>query len=144
MNFYAASGVLWEFSNIFMNVHRYTVWLKLDSSVIQLTNFSFLILSFIGSRLIFGSYTIISLFRDVYFAITKPTGNSVLRIPCIDGKRNCTVKGPFHLPAWIIIAHLVANATLNSLNWYRFEKLVGLTRRRIARRTTMKVRIKAN
>ncbi|KAM3083600.1 hypothetical protein ACMFMG_004245 [Clarireedia jacksonii] len=137
-NFYAASGIAFELSNIFMNLHRYTVWLHVDGSLIQLINGFILIIVFAGSRLIYGTYTAMSLFHDLYLAMTKRTDDVVIKVLCSDGRSTCMQKGPFEMPMWIVIVHLVTNLTFIFLNWYWFVGIVRMVNRRVVRWTKRK------
>ncbi|PQE17467.1 TLC domain-containing protein [Rutstroemia sp. NJR-2017a WRK4] len=132
-NFYAASGIAFELSNIFMNLHRYTVWLHADGSLIQLINGFILIFVFAGSRLIYGTYTAISLFQDLYSAMTERTDDVVIKVLCPDGRSTCVQKGPFEMPMWIVAVHLSTNLTFIFLNWYWFVGIVKMVNRRVVR-----------
>ncbi|KAF7868431.1 hypothetical protein EAF04_004963 [Stromatinia cepivora] len=130
-NYYAASGISFELSNIFMNIHRFTIKLGYDNSLFQLLNAWILTIVFVLSRLIFGQYTALKLFTDLWNAITKDTGEVVLRVLCPDGTGTCTQQGPFHMSIWIILIHLSTNLTFIGLNWYWFWGVIRLLKRRI-------------
>lgn len=139
-NYYAVWGITFELSNIFMNLHRYTVWLGADGSLIQLINGFVLIFVFAGSRLIYGTYGATSLFRDLYFAVTEQTDDVVIKVLCPDGRKTCMQKGPFEMPMWIVAVHLLTNLTFIFLNWYWFAGIVRMVNRRVIRWNERKAR----
>jgi hypothetical protein len=105
----------------------------MDGSLPKLINGFLLIISFFSVRLVFGTYTAASLFRDLYLARTEPTDGLVIRVPCKDGSNGCTQQGPFELPIWIVVVHVLSNLILWLLNWYWFERMTALLRRRFNR-----------
>lgn len=121
-------GLLFEVTNIFLNVHRYTVILGMDGSRIQIINGALLVITFFSIRIIYGLYSTSWLLWDIYSAVT-------IREQTIHSERKKLSQLEFspRLPVWIIIMHIAAQVTLHSLNFVWFTKIVQLFLRRVKR-----------
>lgn len=138
VNFYAPTFILYELSSPFLNIHWFLDKLSLTGSNIQLVNGIFLLSSFFGCRLIWGSYSSLRVFIDVFrairrgalvpistthdFATTKPSAN-----PADEIMRFAAGKD---VPIWLAGSYLGANICLNGLNWYWFGKMIEAIRKR--------------
>lgn len=122
-----------------MNIHRYTVKLGYDNSLLQLINAFILIIVFILSRTIFGQYTAFILCRDLWRALTQNTDEVVIKVLCSDGTVGCTQQGPFHINILVVFIHLTTNLTFAVLNWYWLWGITNLLKRRISRWRGVKV-----
>ena len=82
----------------------------MTGSTAQLVNGILLLATFGGSRLVWGSYQSVNMYRDIYTAYTTPGKNPV--------------------PAWLAIAYVVANTVLSALNFFWFSKMIAALRKR--------------
>lgn len=76
----------------------------MTGSTAQLVNGIALITSFGGSRLLWGTYQSVRMYRDIWLASRTPGGLPV--------------------PPWLAIAYVFSNTTLSVLNFYWFGKMV--------------------
>ena len=82
----------------------------MTGSTAQLINGILLLISFGGSRLVWGTYQSVNMYRDIWTAFTTPGENLV--------------------PAWLAIAYVVANTILSALNFFWFGKMIAALRKR--------------
>ncbi|KAG0646331.1 putative TLC domain-containing [Hyphodiscus hymeniophilus] len=130
LNCYAPVGLLYELSNIPLNLHRFMIKLGMEGSRAQLINGIFLVVTFLSVRIIYGSYTMYWLFSDIYRAVTETTYEPMVYST---GGKAWQLKTPLQLPMWIVVMHLLAETTIFVLNYVWFYKMVNLLLRRIAR-----------
>ena len=82
----------------------------MTGSTAQLLNGIALITSFGGSRLLWGTYQSVRMYRDIWAAFKTPGGLPV--------------------PPWLAIAYVVSNTTLSVLNFYWFGKMIQALKKR--------------
>lgn len=95
----------------------------MTGSRFQLVNGILLIASFGGSRLVWGTYQSVSMYRDVLRAFKTP--------------------GELPVPPWLALAYLVANTMLSGLNFWWFSRMIVTVRKRFEKPREM-VNGKAN
>ena len=79
----------------------------------QLINGVALITSFGCSRLLWGVYQSVSMYRDIWAASKTPGGLPV--------------------PPWLAIAYVVSNTTLSALNFYWFGRMIETLMKRFGK-----------
>jgi len=97
-----------------------------------------LLVTFFGCRIVWGTYQSISIYSDIYKALTFPTSGS--KDALLDdvkrkgnesgigqGTPNCVVG---ELPMWLVYAYLLGNTALSLLNFYWFAQMVKAVRKR--------------
>lgn len=144
--FYAPVFLLYELSSPFLNVHWFCDKLNLTGSPIQAINGIFLVGSFFACRLIWGNYSSVLVFMDIYNAIfngnTDITKNNSTGAPkhysaqdlmSIYGDEQgqlLAFAGSQGIPLWLGLVYLASNLTLNSLNIFWFGKMIQTIRSR--------------
>jgi TLC domain len=147
VNYYAPTFILYELSSPFLNIHWFCDKLDLTGSATQLINGFFLLGSFFGCRLVWGSWQSICVFIDVWKAglagglsmsMEPKAGmyNSTVAViqsfsPSAEVLRFANPGGmPNAVPLWLAGSYLIANICLNGLNWYWFSKMIATIRKR--------------
>lgn len=110
MNYYGVNLILYELSTPFLNIHWVLDKTGMTGTTAQLVNGILLLLSFGGSRLVWGTYQSVGMYRDIWTAYTAPGENPV--------------------PAWLAISFVVANTILCVLNFFWFSKMIAALRKR--------------
>ncbi|USW53655.1 Putative TRAM/LAG1/CLN8 domain-containing protein [Septoria linicola] len=143
--FYAPVFLLYELSSPLLNIHWFCDKLNLTGSPIQAINGAFLVASFFSCRLVWGNYSSVLVFIDVYNAvfhgntfITKnstlaPTHYStqdLLSIYADEQGQRLAFAGGEGVPLWLGLVYLASNLTLNSLNIFWFGKMIETIRSR--------------
>ena len=146
--YYCPTFLLYELSSPFLNIHWFLDKLDMTGSIPQLINGIFLLASFAGCRLLWGTYHSVWVFVDVYRAwrhglivpelLARDAGAS----PQMEAMlRKSTGLGSMadevmiyaagkDVPTWLALSYAVSNVTLNTLNWYWFGKMVSTVRKR--------------
>ena len=110
LNYYGLNFVLYELSTPFLNIHWFLDKCRMTGSRFQLVNGIALIASFGASRLVWGSYQTVNMYRDVWRALQTP--------------------GELPVPPWLALAYLVANTMLSGLNFWWFSRMIVTVRKR--------------
>lgn len=76
----------------------------------QLVNGIALLASFGGSRLVWGSYQSVNMYRDTWHAYSSTGENPV--------------------PPWLAVAYVVSNTVLSGLNFYWFGRMISTVKKR--------------
>ena len=82
----------------------------MTGSTAQLVNGVALLVTFGSSRLAWGVYQSVHMYKDIWTAFKTPGGLPV--------------------PPWLAIAYVVSNTTLSALNFYWFSKMMQALRKR--------------
>ncbi|KAM5356352.1 hypothetical protein ACJ41O_002998 [Fusarium nematophilum] len=125
VNYYACVFILWELSTPFLNVHWFMDKLGMTGSRAQLYNGLMLLLTFFSCRLVYGTYSSFCVFLDVWAGINAHPKIETLAAPTMS-----FVDQDSTVPFWLGAAYLVANLTLNSLNFYWFFMMIRAVRKR--------------
>lgn len=139
--YYAPVFLLYELSSPFLNIHWFCDKLDLTGSTYQAVNGIFLVGTFFSCRLVWGTYSSIRVFRDVWRAIqegyTEPHFfteklTAFAREGALSDPRGQTTAymGVRYLPLWLGAAYLASNLVLNMLNYYWFGKMIQTIRTR--------------
>ena len=110
MNYYGVNLILYELSTPCLNIHWFMDKTGMTGSTAQLVNGILLLATFGCSRLVWGSYQSVNMYRDMWTAYTTPGENPV--------------------PAWLAVAYVIANTILNVLNFFWFSKMIAALRKR--------------
>ena len=76
----------------------------------QLVNGITLLATFGGSRLVWGVYQSVNMYRDIWHAYS--------------------LRGENPVPPWLAVAYVVSNTVLNVLNFYWFGRMVTTIKKR--------------
>lgn len=90
---------------------------------LQLYNGILLIFTFFASRLVYGNYSAVKVFSDIYYTMDKhprTPGQGVLLHVTADAS----------IPSWLAFAYVASNAALTTLNVYWFYMMVKAVRKR--------------
>lgn len=129
LNYYSSTFLLYELSSPFLNIHWFCDKLNLTGSSIQWYNGMLLLLSFLSCRLVWGTYHSIRFNIDAWNAWNGRTGY----LPIPDAIKTKNINGLDlswpnveygGVPTWLYLTFLISNLTLNSLNWYWFQKMI--------------------
>jgi hypothetical protein len=103
----------------------------------QLINGITLIAVFFGCRLVYGTYSSILTYVDVWHALwTPPSATYIAEAHAkavLAGQPGTVMQfahGVGPLPVWLAAALVVSNFTLNSLNWFWFSKMIASVQKR--------------
>lgn len=137
-NYYGISFVLYELSTPFLNVHWLCDKLNMTGSKVQLYNGILLLVSFFLCRVVWGTYSSILIYSDIYKALTT-TSNSMDTF-LDDGKCIGNASGVGYggvasceygeLPTWLVSVYLIGNTALSVLNFYWFSQMITAVRKR--------------
>jgi hypothetical protein len=147
-NYYGLSFVLYELSTPFLNVHWFCDKLGMTGSKLQLYNGIALLVTFFGCRIVWGTYSSILIYSDIYKALTTPPPNPMSSL--IDDAKcqgNASVMeygGPGceigDLPMWLVCVYLVGNTALSLLNFFWFSQMVKAVQKRFVPQGEEKVK----
>ncbi|PHH79970.1 hypothetical protein CDD80_3255 [Ophiocordyceps camponoti-rufipedis] len=125
VNYYACVFILWEISTPFLNIHWFLDKTNRTGSRAQLYNGYMLLFTFFSTRLVYGTYSSMICFFDVWATI----GRRMDTVP-----RNDTimvfVDDSAAVPLWLGYVYLASNITLNGLNFYWFVMMIKAVRKR--------------
>jgi hypothetical protein len=146
VNYYATTFVLYELSSPFLNIHWFCDKLQWTGGTLQLVNGVILLITFAACRLVYGSYASYSLWSDIFTMVraaraapnTPPLAFSTFALEAATSFNNPVEAiqvlkfAPLtpHVPAWLWIANLASNLTLNILNWYWYSQMISAIRKR--------------
>jgi hypothetical protein len=133
--------VLYELSTPFLNIHWFCDKLGMTGSNLQLYNGIALLVTFFGCRIVWGTYSSILIYSDIYKALTMSTHmpmQSLLDTGKCDGNASvveyvgsgCAIGD---LPMWLVSIYLVGNTALSVLNFYWFNQMVKAVRKRFVK-----------
>jgi hypothetical protein len=139
INYYSPIFILWELSTPFLNFHWFMDKIKMTGSTLQLYNGMMLLGTFFCVRLVWGTYQSSRVIRDMWYSLdaspnialalaeAKASGDqAVILIP----ETMRFVTDATRASASAAGAVMVANMTLNSLNYYWFVKMIDAVRKR--------------
>ncbi|KAK4701617.1 hypothetical protein P7C70_g4614, partial [Phenoliferia sp. Uapishka_3] len=101
--------LIWELSTIFLNVHWFCDKFQMTGSTLQLINGGFLILAYVGARLIWGTYNSVMLIKLLFGAGSNPD------------------------VGFLRYFYVVVNVGLNSLNLFWFRAMVLALKKRFVK-----------
>jgi len=108
----------------------------MTGSRLQLYNGIALLVTFFGCRIVWGTYSSILIYSDIYKALTTSALSPVASL-LDDGKCDgnaSSLSGPGceigDLPMWLVTVYLVGNTALSLLNFFWFNQMVKAVRKR--------------
>jgi TLC domain len=153
VNFYGPVFILYELSTPFLNIHWFCDKLNMTGGRLQWYNGITLLATFFGSRLVWGTWQSVCVFRDVWETmylnnlpfdrdLHSSSANSIF-VPrngqlCM-GKESCVlaqsevmkfVHDQTSVPMWLAFTYLGSNMILHSLNFYWFGRMIETVRKR--------------
>jgi len=140
-NYYGIAFILYELSTPFLNIHWFLDKCNMSGSRFQLYNGIALLMTFFGSRLVWGTYQSVRIYQDIWLILQMHDGSDV-------GSRSCRSFGsvlPIRdqsevmrfaakeiLPPWLTFVYLGSNTLLMLLNFYWFWKMIGAVSKRFS------------
>ena len=116
--------MLYELSTPFLNIHWFCDKLGMTGSMSQLYNGIALLVTFFCCRIVWGTYSSVLIYSDIYKAFTLPSNDPMASL-LDNGKREgntSILAGPGcevgDLPMWLVSVYLIVNTALSSLNFY--------------------------
>jgi hypothetical protein len=126
-NYYGINLVFMELSTPFLNLHWFFDKLGMTGSTAQLVNGILLIMTFGASRLNWGLYQNICLWKDIMRALRhKESIITKLELPYVAGGMILNS----HLPVWLAYLYVGGTTVLTLLNFYWFWQMVKAVRKR--------------
>ncbi|KAL8786479.1 MAG: hypothetical protein Q9195_008184 [Heterodermia aff. obscurata] len=110
VNYYGINFILYELSTPFLNVHWFMDKVGMTGTRAQLINGITLLATFGGSRLVWGVYQSVNMYRDIWHAYS--------------------LRGNDPVPPWLAVAYVASNTVLNVLNFYWFGRMVTTVKKR--------------
>ena len=118
--------MLYELSTPFLNIHWFFDKLGMTGTKAQLYNGLMLLVVFFCCRLVWGAYSSINIYRDVWNAwhfnaqTTKlSTNEEMMRFG-----------GDRLLPMWLVALYMGGHVTLQALNVFWFGKMISAVKKR--------------
>jgi hypothetical protein len=109
----------------------------MTGSKLQLYNGIALLVTFFGCRIVWGTYSSVLIYSDIYKALTTTPRNAMelLMDAKCDGNASLNqYTGPGcelgDLPMWLVCVYLIGNTALSLLNFYWFSQMVKAVRKR--------------
>lgn len=118
---------MFELSSPFLNIHWFCDKLGLTGSIYQLINGFVLIATFFGCRLIWGTYSSVLVFKDIFAVYANPPLPLVVLPEGLQADGPLAADGPFvgkEVPLWLAVVYLGSNLLLNALNYYWFSRMI--------------------
>ncbi|KAG8528242.1 uncharacterized protein KY384_007159 [Bacidia gigantensis] len=137
VNFYGPTFILYELSSPFLNFHWFFDKLNMTGSKPQWYNGIVLLASFLGCRLLWGTYQSIRVYQDVWAGLhfdatsrlAKQASDQIFE-PLGEDDEVMRYAGNYVIPTWLACVYLVSNIVLNTLNFYWFGKMIETVRKR--------------
>lgn len=121
--------MLYELSTPFLNNHWFFDKMGMTGSTAQWFNGIMLLASFAGSRLVWGTYQTLLLYKDFWAAwkYSVPAGATcdTMSISGVDVPVGCRL-----LPAWLAVMYVGGTTVLSILNFWWFKKMVDAVQKR--------------
>ncbi|KAK1827191.1 TLC domain-containing protein [Podospora conica] len=139
LHYYSPVFILYELSTPFLNMHWFFDKVGMTGTRAQLYNGLVLLFTFASCRLVWGTYQSATVYGDMWRALhaTPDAGyiaaaKNATALAALDPSVNnmAFVTEATTLPAWLAGTYLLANVTLNSLNWFWFVKMIAAVRKR--------------
>jgi hypothetical protein len=109
---HAPAAFLYEFSNIFLDIHRFLLKLRMEGTRIQIVNGIALFVAFFLCRILWGTYLTAWFYRDIVSAAGGQEGVQ-------------------KVPPWLLGMHAVSATVLQTLNYVWFGKIGRLVYRKL-------------
>lgn len=133
-NYYGIHFVLYEMSTPFLNMHWFADKLGMTGSTFQLVNGIVLIATFGCSRLLWGTYQSMLIYKDLWTAwnFVQPKAAAgletvVLNVTDFGG---ASAVEAVELDLWLGVLYLGSNTILCALNFYWFGLMISSVRKR--------------
>jgi hypothetical protein len=140
IHYYSPIFILWELSTPFLNFHWFFDKIKMTGSRAQLINGIALLSTFFGVRLVWGAYQSTRVARDLLQSLN--TAPSVAALLSIEGETIPEVMrfvtSETTAPLWAVLAVVLSNLVLNSLNFYWFRLMIKAVTKRFVKKPDIK------
>ena len=120
-NYYGAAFVLYAMSTPFLNIHWYLDKCNMTGGKAQLINGIALLVTFSGSRLVWGTYQSLKLYQDLVHVLRMPESETK---SWPHGSELMRFSGKQVLPVWLTYTYLANNTLLMVLNFYWFWRMI--------------------
>jgi hypothetical protein len=120
----------------------------MTGSVYQLINGIFLLMTFLGCRLVWGTYQSVRVYQDVWNSLFHTPATAAIHYDMMNTTSSAALEAaagksaiPIHegimrfageeyVPVWLTFTYLGSNIILNTLNFYWFGKMIEALRKR--------------
>jgi hypothetical protein len=120
----------------------------MTGSVYQLINGIFLLMTFLGCRLVWGTYQSVRVYQDVWNSLFHTSATAAIHYDMMNTTSSAALEAaarqsaiPIHegimrfageeyVPVWLAFTYLGSNIILNTLNFYWFGKMIEALRKR--------------
>ena len=123
--------MLYAVSTPFLNLHWYFDKCNMTGGKAQLVNGIALLATFFGSRLVWGTYQSVMVYRDI-LAVLQHSDDGLGSIAGIGGESAGVMRfsGGKVLPLWLAYTYLGSNSLLTVLNFYWFWRMIETVTKR--------------
>ena len=108
-------------STPFLNLHWYFDKCNMTGGKAQLVNGIALLVTFFGSRLVWGTYQSVNVYRDLAHVLRMPESESQR---WLHGSEVMQFSDKLLLPLWLAYTYLASNTLLAVLNFYWFWRMM--------------------
>lgn len=121
--------MLYELSTPFLNIHWFFDKLGMTGTKAQLYNGLTLLVVFFCCRLVWGAYSSVNIYRDVWNALhfdaagAKPSTNPGMM----------QFSGERRLQMWLVALYMGGHVTLQALNVFWFGKMIAAVKKRFVK-----------
>lgn len=120
--------MLYELSTPFLNIHWFFDKLGMTGTKAQLYNGVTLLVVFFCCRLVWGAYSSLNIYRDVWNALHFDVQGKLS--PNEDMMR---FGGERLLPMWLVVLYMGGHVTLQALNVFWFGKMIAAVKKRFVK-----------
>lgn len=131
-NYYGVAFVLYAMSTPFLNLHWYFDKCNMTGGKAQLVNGIALLATFFGSRLVWGTYQSVMVYRDILAVLQHSAIDGGLGSKAGIGGESGVMRFSEGrvLPMWLAYTYLGSNSLLTVLNFYWFWRMVETVTKR--------------
>ncbi|KAK4693583.1 hypothetical protein P7C71_g3847, partial [Lecanoromycetidae sp. Uapishka_2] len=135
-NYYGIAFILYEMSTPFLNMHWFLDKCNMTGTSFQLYNGIVLLVTFLASRLVWGTYQSLRMYQDIWL-VSQTAGSSAKNwyssgpvSPSREPLGSMRFAGKRALPPWLPLVYLGSNTLLTLLNFYWFWRMIAAVKKR--------------
>lgn len=126
-NYYGVAFVLYAISTPFLNLHWYFDKCNMTGGKAQLVNGVALLVTFFGTRLVWGTYQSVMVYQDLMHVLRMPES---VNKSWLHGSEVMQFSDQQVLPLWLAYTYMASNMLLTVLNFYWFWRMVETVTKR--------------
>ncbi len=126
-NYYGVAFALYAMSTPFLNLHWYFDKCNMTGGKAQLVNGIALLVTFFGSRLVWGTYQSVKVYQDLAHVLRMPESETK---SLFHGSEVMRFSDKQVLPLWLAYTYLASNTLLTVLNFYWFWRMIETVTKR--------------